>query len=232
MKPNLRMKDNAGFCVMDYLERCDHGPVYNRELKALANIESTSSPPPYFPISLIPTDNYEEHFRAWLERNIKYEHITSFDAVGDNPMLAVLKFWKRDTSMEWLFTAVERMIQIGDVIHMRDRDGNTPLAIAAQRGFRTGVTLLIANGAIVHCRNYRGIEVLKQMEQPLATAKMTGDISLWSGIWSCQIALVDAGAIIDPTDQDEWMDAASRRWLVESRSRNLCPLLSSPLGTN
>jgi hypothetical protein len=214
MKPNLRVKDNAGFCVHEYLEQLDQGTIYNRGLKALIKRMSALSRPPI----LLP--NFHTHcfsyydeklLTAWLEDNTKPEKIAWIDNAGDNPLIAMLKFWAHDTSRDWfLAEAAERMIHSGDVIHMRDRDGDTALAIAARRGFRPVVSLLIEKGAIVHSRNYLGVGILKQMEQTLAPARIDGDTSLWSCIWSCQIALVDAGAIMNPTDKDEWMDPSSR----------------------
>ena len=214
MKPNLRVKDNAGFCVQEYLEQLDQGAIYNRGLKALVKRTSALSHPPIF-LPNFHTNCFsyydEKVLKAWLENNIKPGKITWIDNAGDNPLIAMLKFWTHDTSRDWfLAEAAERMIQSGDVIHMRDRDGDTALAIAARRGFRPVVSLLIENGAIVHSRNYRGVGILRQVEQSLAQDQAKSDPGLWSRLWSCQIALIDAGAIVDPTERDEWMSPSSR----------------------
>ena len=212
MKPDLSVKDNAGFCVQEYLEQFDQGTIYNRGLRALVTRTSALFHPPILPPNFhrnFFSYHDEKDLKAWLENNT--EKITWIDNAGDNLLIAMLKFWAHDISRDWfLAEAAERMIQSGDVIHMRDRDGDTALAIAARRGFRPVVSLLIEKGAIVHSRNYRGVGILKQMEQTLASARIDGDTSLWSCIWSCQIALVDAGAIMNPTDKDEWMDPSSR----------------------
>ena len=214
MKPNLSLKDNSGFSVEQYHGQFDQNTAYYAYFRALVNKWCTNSGSPLsfanFRPNLLP-DYLLEYFRRCLDNNIRPEHITVIDDVGDSPLISLLKHWNEDTWKNFsLKQSAKEMIQSGAVIHTRDRNGDTALAIAARRGFRPVVSLLIEKGAIVHSRNYLGVGILKQMEQTLAPARIDGDTSLWSCIWSCQIALVDAGAIMNPTDKDEWMDPSSR----------------------
>jgi hypothetical protein len=220
MKPNLSMKDNAGFCVEEYLDGCGDDE-YNWELKAVLApwCRPSYSTLPLVrlqPLARVFAGDLEALFGSWLKDNTKPEYITSINNVGDSPLIAVLKYWDQDSWEDMaLRKAAERLIQSGAIIHMRDRNGDTALSIAARRGFRPVLTLLLERGAIVHSRNYLGVGMLKQVDQALALAQRAGNQTLWSRIWSCQMALIDAGAIIDPTDMDEWMSPSRRLALKE-----------------
>lgn len=214
MKPDIESKDNAGICVQDYLD--DFGTGYSWEHRNMLYLYGTASF--YFHLSRThtlwqsPPTRRADLLKDWLDNiTLLPQFIDAIDDAGDTSMLKLLKWWelfkRQDLDSladESLKDAVLRMIPSGAVIHMRDRNGDTALAIASRRGFRLVVNLLLENGAIVHCRNYRGLGILRQTEQALALAKDAGDSALWSRIWSCQIALIDAGAIRDPTDEDEW----------------------------
>jgi ankyrin repeat protein len=214
MKPNLSLKDNSGFCVEQYHEQFDQNTAYYANFRALVNEWCAYFGTPLsfanFRPNLFP-DYHQEYFRRCLESNIRPEHITVIDDVGDSPLLSLLKHWNEDTWKNFSLTqTAKEMIQSGAIIHTRDRNGDTALAIAARRGFRRVVTLLLAAGAVVHIRNYRGVGILRQVEQSLAHDQAKSDPGLWSRLWSCQIALIDAGAIVDPTERDEWMSPSSR----------------------
>jgi ankyrin repeat protein len=211
MKPNLSLKDNAGFCVQDHLEELGDWK-YSWELIALVKQHCW---PSHSDLSLTNYDsrlfpNRDIHFRAWLEDNMRPQFITSIDDAGDSPLIAMLKYWYQDSWEDMaLRQAAENMIKAGAIIHMRDRSGDTALAVAARRGFRLVVTLLLEHGASVHSRNYRGVGILRQVKQALAVGQEAASQTLWSRIWSCRIALIDAGAIIDPTDRDEWISCSA-----------------------
>jgi ankyrin repeat protein len=217
MKPNLSMKDNTGFSVQEHLE--EHFDQATTQYDNLRAVVAPWCKPSYLPLPLIHSqpslfpNNHEEYFRAWFENNTKPDYISSIDGAGDSPLISLLKHWEQDTSKDLaLMQAAEQMVRSGAIIHMRDRDGNTALTVAARRGFRPVVTFLLGKGAIVHSRSYRGVGVLKQIEQALAHAQTAQDENLWAHIWSCQTALVDAGAIINPTERDEWKLPTSECW--------------------
>jgi len=86
---------------------------------------------------------------------------------------------------------------------MRDRNGDTALALAAKNGFRLVVLFLLEKGANVHSRDYRGSGILSQLERRIALA--ADNTHLWASMWSCHLALVDAGAKSNPADRDQWM---------------------------
>jgi len=64
---------------------------------------------------------------------------------------------------------------VGAQIHMRDRRGETALAIAAQRGLRPAVKTLIELGASIHTTNYRGTSILSNARKTMRRAKETGN---------------------------------------------------------
>jgi hypothetical protein len=107
-----------------------------------------------------------------------------------------------------LWDAVNQMLISGAVIEMRVRNGDIAVVIAARRGFRSTVLLLLEAGANVHARNYQGVDILKQVEK--AMALVTDDIRLWARRCSCYVALGDAPAITRPSDHDEWKSRNSR----------------------
>lgn len=106
---------------------------------------------------------------------------------------------------------------------MRDRKGDTALAIAARRGFRTIVTLLLKKGSNANCRNYRRVGLLRQTMKSMREA--WGNDRLWAMIYSCHIALIDAGATSDPTDEDEWMLPRPKKPSAKSSSKPRLPKL-------
>jgi len=222
VKPNLSMKDNAGSSVPSYLDFADGSATYNKELKSLIVSFSapSSSPLPFSdPNSIYSNPPRSKYFRVWLDDIIRNQFIDSIDEAGDTPLTALLKGWDQEFSEDKsLSQSVVRLIQSGSMIHIRDRSGDTALAVASRRGFRLVMNLLLENGAIVHSRNYRGVGILRQVEQALAIAKNVGNSILWSRIWTCQVALIDAGAIRNSTDEDEWKSPLFGRPFPEANS--------------
>jgi ankyrin repeat protein len=213
MKPNLNMRDNAGFRVRDYLKESRSGKEYEEEVASLITSYCFPCNSPRSLTDRIPLSPLSEY---WFEDNTKPQFIASINEAGDSPLIAMLKCWEAKEAKTWVdmdlsLLLAEKMIHSGAIIHMRDRNGETGLTIAARCGFRRVVTLLLEHGANVHSRNYRGVGILKQIEQALDQAREAGDETLWSRIWSCHIALVDARAILDPSDQDEWMSPEAAR---------------------
>jgi ankyrin repeat protein len=148
------------------------------------------------------------------------QHLKSIDAFGDTPLTALLKSPLAATiPADSLRKYVKFMLNSGTEIHIRDRKGDTALAIAARLGIHSVVTLLLEEGANIHSRDYLGVGILSQTEHSMHLA--AGDEKLWAMIWSCRITLIDAGAKEKPTDQDEWMLPLSTRLkLQEGQNMN------------
>ena len=159
---------------------------------------------------LVPGMTEKEATERPLEDIRLERRLTWIDDSGDTPLTALLKSPLAATiPADSLRKYVKCMLKFGAEIHIRDRKGDTALAIAARLGIHSVVTLLLEEGANVHSRDYLGAGILSQTEGSLDRA--TGDGKLWAMIWSCRITLIDAGAKEEPTDQDEWMLPLSTR---------------------
>ncbi|KAH8790017.1 hypothetical protein F5882DRAFT_438323 [Hyaloscypha sp. PMI_1271] len=159
---------------------------------------------------LVPGMTEKEATERPLEDIRLERRLTWIDDSGDTPLTALLKSPLAATiPADSLRKYVKCMLKFGAEIHIRDRKGDTALAIAARLGIHSVVTLLLEEGANVHSRDYLGAGILSQTERSLDRA--TGDGKLWAMIWSCRITLIDAGAKEEPTDQDEWMLPLSTR---------------------
>lgn len=161
-------------------------------------------------LNLVPGMTEKEATERMLEDICLERRLTWIDAFGDTPLTALLKSPLAATiPADSLRKYVKCMLKFGAEIHIRDRNGDTALAIAARLGIHSVVTLLLEEGANVHSRDYLGVGILSQTERSMHLA--AGDEKLWAMIWSCRITLIDAGAKEEPTDQDEWMLPLSTR---------------------
>jgi ankyrin repeat protein len=210
IKLNLNSRDNSGLSIKDYLEapRVLYSKDSWLQLAALLAPFYNSSPDSthfHRTESRIQTETDVENFlkKSGLSRLAAW-----VDAAGDTPLLSLLKNWRNDSKDSILWDAVNQLLISGAVIEMRDRNGDTALAIAARRGFRSTVLLLLEAGANVHARNYQRVGILKQVEK--AMALIADDSRLWARKCSCTVALSDAGAISSPSDHDEWKSREAR----------------------
>jgi ankyrin repeat protein len=161
-------------------------------------------------LTLVPGMTEKEATERPLEDIRLERRLTWIDDSGDTPLTALLKSPLAATiPADSLRKYVKCMLKFGSEIHIRDRNGDTALAIAARLGIHSVVTLLLEEGANVHSRDYLGVGILSQTERSMYLA--AGDEKLWAMIWSCRITLIDAGAKEEPTDQDEWMLPLSTR---------------------
>jgi ankyrin repeat protein len=87
----------------------------------------------------------------------------------------------------------------GASVDIRDRDGNTPLLLAAQIGYIEGVRVLLAEGAQVNAANNRG-------ETPIILAVQARDVALTH-------LLVTNGA--DPTRPDRIAGKTARDYAAQ-----------------
>jgi hypothetical protein len=151
----------------------------------------------------------QDKAHIWVPKLEKAKCISWIDSSGDSPLVALIKFWNSDESLA-VEKPVQQMLILGAEIHIRDKNGDTPLAIATKRGFRPVVTLLLKHGANVHCRDYSGRGILSQAEERMNAAKTAGDDRLYAGICTCYVALVDAGARSQSSQRAEWRLPAAR----------------------
>jgi Ankyrin repeats (3 copies) len=162
---------------------------------------------------------------SWLEEIGQSNQINWIHTSGDTPLLAVLKqSRKRSIRDSFLKQLVERMFDLGANVEVRDRNGDSALVIAARSGSRSVVCLLLQNEANVHVRSYKGIGILIQLNESMASAKATAEgEKLWAMILTCYMALADAGAKVNPSDKDESMLPEAR---FRMRRRDGSPLVA------
>jgi ankyrin repeat protein len=234
-KQHFNIQDNAGNKLFDVLQDSCSRIGKKSFTKSMATILKDITPPPsiiHYQSDLggrvtIPGQMTNEDFYGWLgdltlvpgmtekeatERMPENIHRRLFwiDDLGDTPLTALLKSPLAVTiPADSFLKYVKCMLKFGAEIHIRDRNGDTALAIAARLGIHSVVTLLLEEGANVHSRDYLGVGILSQTERSMHLA--AGDEKLWAMIWSCRITLIDAGAKEEPTDQDEWMLPLSTR---------------------
>lgn len=97
----------------------------------------------------------------WLER-LKENNLFSWvDNHGNTPLTAIVKKWKDGDKELQLGDIVSQLIKSGVEVNMRDRNGNTALAIATLPGSRPCVVELLSEE---HCRIV-GITVVSLLPQ-------------------------------------------------------------------
>ena len=211
IKPELKAVDNAGNELWETLYNISKKEKYKKSLDSLAS---------QLDLALFHTAQYQsrlagktrEEMYLWMSQVRGTEGLTWIDTEGDTLLAGLLKSQQSgttDSNGRFLRSIIESIIEDGADIHMRDRNGDTALALAAKNGFRLVVLFLLEKGANVHSRDYRGSGILSQLERRMALA--ANNTHLWASMWSCHLALVDAGAMSNPTDRDEWMLAPSAR---------------------
>jgi hypothetical protein len=159
---------------------------------------------------------------AWIDNN------------GDTALIALVKTWKYSHDERILADAIENLVSRGAEVHMRDRVGDTALAIAMRRGLRPAVVTLVRLGASVYSRNYQNIGILKQANRCLLQASQVGADGLYSMILSCIVFFTD---VCDTTTHEyrEWgaswvgLENLDRAWFEFQETRNV---RRSSLGLN
>lgn len=152
-----------------------------------------------------------EEIHSWLTSSNVSEPLTWIDGNGDTVLNAILKLpcWdqsENDTNNELrLRDTVQELISLGAQMHMRDANGDTPLAIATKRGFRPVLTVLLKAGANANTRNYQGSSILSQATLAMLSAAKDNNERLDAIIQSCFTLLVDSGAKAEPTQIEEWL---------------------------
>lgn len=124
---------------------------------------------------------------------------------GDSSLIHLVKNWPEDGGESQLGLIIKAIFQCGDEVDMRDRNGNTALAIAAKRGLRPAVLCLIELNANPNSRDYQEIGILSQVTKCLLRTQT--DTKRYAGILGCIALLTDCGAKANPTAYDEWVAA-------------------------
>jgi Ankyrin repeat len=129
----------------------------------------------------------------------------SLDINRDSALICIVKEWRPIEDERQLARMIGSLIRRGAEVHLRDRHGDTALAIAARRGLRPAVIALLDHGANPNTRNYQGRGILSQTMQHLRPAKHGKKALQYARILSCIALLTDHGAKEEPTTYDEFM---------------------------
>jgi ankyrin repeat protein len=203
LRPDLDCVDNFGFSIRSYLLKKTREDIpktrINEFLPALQTTQHNIVD--FRHLLKEASDNWETYIKDIL---VHPHHISCFDKNGDTALIALIKWWNYDFDELLLEDAIRHMVAEGAEVHMRNRVGDTALAIATRRGLRPAVTTLVDLGASIHTRNYQKIGILRQAQNSLAQAKHVEADKLYGMILSCIVFLVDLGATIDTHAYREW----------------------------
>jgi ankyrin repeat protein len=157
--------------------------------------------------------NHDEWVIAdWLNYDKSSNGLEWIDSAGDNILSSLLKLESWDNGREEpdLLEKLKSLLNLGVPIHMRDKEGNTALAIATVRGLRSPLSMLLSSGANCNTRNYKGTGILSQASLRMLEASRENDDRRYATILSCFTLLVESGAKAEPTQQEEWIDRSHR----------------------
>jgi ankyrin repeat protein len=201
-KVSLNVMDNRGLAIYDHLQEL-------LPKKLPLSMATDRFPLPYPSRMIEPTFvasllNFDYDLVTWVEWLSKTDTYSWIDSSGDTPLLALIK--SSPAHENWMLPddVIDRIVHAGVKIHMRDRNGETALAAAAQRGMRPVVKKLMDLGASIHCRDYLGISVLRHMRTKIRQAKRENNNILYAGLLSTSALLADMGARDRPTGFQEW----------------------------
>jgi hypothetical protein len=215
LKPDLNALDNQGYNVGDeliswcvQLPSTLESPVRSRAVSLVDRYRNPLNANTSFRLQICPANWKPDD---WLEGLVKANLITWIDIHGDTPLTAILKKWKhRDKELE-LQGMVRQLVNLGVDINVRDRYGNTALAIAAIRGLRASVAELLILGAMPNSRDYRGNGIIAVANSRMHQASKAKKNEHYSRILSCVALLADFGAKEKPTQYEEWLPSAFQR---------------------
>jgi hypothetical protein len=156
--------------------------------------------------------------------------INWIDHSGDTIPITLIKFQKENI-LQSLRNLISRVAYDAD-LSIKNKKGNTVLAVAVYSGDLTTTLLLLEAGANVHSRNYSGLGILLQAAEEMRQAKQGENRVLEYNILGCANKLTDCGALIHPTDMDEWMTLegkgkAMRKTLAETEAKTYKPNTST-----
>ena len=206
-KPDFAALDNGGRGVLptvvaqDYLSRLPSG--------LLRSSRNTVNPLTWIDMWNMPEISQIDF---WLHSLDIVQPTTWIDGNGETILNAILKLdcWENEKLELRLRDTVQELLSLGVEFNMRDRDGDTALAIATKRGFRPVVSILLNAGANPNTRNYKGTGILSQATLCRIQAAKEGNDRLHAMILSCCALLVDSGAKVEPTQREEWLSISAR----------------------
>jgi hypothetical protein len=97
------------------------------------------------------------------------------DSNGETALIALLKHWDHDQDELLSPNIIKKMVGLGSQIEMRDRNGDTALAVATKRGLCLAVKSLIELQASIHTIN--GIGILRSARKEMRLAKKKAKIN-------------------------------------------------------
>jgi ankyrin repeat protein len=131
--------------------------------------------------------------------------VKEVDVNGDSALIYTAKAWREQHNERQLAHIISSLISTGAEIPMRDRWGDTALAIAARRGLGPAVKTLLGCGANPNMRNCQGRGILKQARECLKRAKREEKGARYPMVLSWVALLVDFGTKEEPSAYDEFM---------------------------
>jgi hypothetical protein len=128
--------------------------------------------------------------------------VEEMEKSGDSSLIQLVKNWPESGGASQLGLVIYAIFRCGAEVNLRDRNGDTALAIAAKRGLRPAVFWLMGLSANPNSRDYQGNGILSQATKCLLRTQT--DTKQYAGILSCIAELTGCGAKANPTVYDEW----------------------------
>jgi hypothetical protein len=202
LEPDLDSVDNFGFSIRSYVLRKTNKDIpRTRITELLPSFRAPEGNVVNFQTMLSEAGANQQ---IYIEKILVHHRVSCVDKNGDTALIALVKGWKNDSDDVLMVDAIQNMVARGAEVNMRDRVGNTALAIATQRGLRPAVTTLVDLGASIHSRNYQKVGILSQAHNCLAQAKDVEADELYSMVLSCIVFLADLGATTGTHGYREW----------------------------
>jgi hypothetical protein len=218
VKPNLPEMDNQGHTLQNLLDMelgtrsfvsaLDAHKSLDLKIDSLCNSKTVDGRS----WKDIWINNDEWDIPDWPNYDKSSNGLEWIDSAGDNILSSFLKLesWDNGCQEPDLLEKLKSLLNLGVPIHMRDKEGNTALAIAAARGLRPALSMLLSSGANYNTRNYEGTGILSQASLHMLEASRKNDDRRYATILSCFNLLVESGARAEPTQQEEWIDRSHR----------------------
>lgn len=126
------------------------------------------------------------------------------DINGDTPLTALVRYYPEIGGEQRFRIMLRCLLSEGCDINARDRRGYTAVAVAAGRGQRPVVSVLLENGALVNTRSYHGTSTMSYAAKCLHHAQKRSKERMYGMILSCISLIADKGAKTDPSVYDEF----------------------------